>query len=89
MLAGVGLGYLLRNHNKLIQIINKSVFYIILLLLFIMGISIGANKLIIQHFSLVGWRGLQLSLVATMGSILLTGGLYLLFFKEKNGRNER
>ena len=48
MFAGIAAGYLLRK-IELLQKIGKPISYTILLLLFLLGISVGANK------DIAGW----------------------------------
>ena len=53
MFAGIAAGYLLRK-IELLQKIGKPISYTILLLLFLLGISVGANKdLSLIHISVV------------------------------------
>ncbi len=87
MLAGIGLGYVLRQKKQLVKQFNRSTFGIILLLLFVLGISVGSNQDLMGNISTLGLRGLQLALVSLLGSVLMAWLVYVLFFKEKE--NER
>lgn len=82
MFAGMGLGYLSNKKPKLIKVNNKSIIWIIFALLFFMGVSVGANDEIMNNLDTIGWRGVQLSLVAVLGSVLLSWVVYKLFFKN-------
>lgn len=84
MTAGMVLGYLFRNKKKLIKISNKSTLWVIFVLLFFMGISVGGNADIMQNLDTIGIRGLQLSIAAVLGSVILSWVVYTLFFKHNN-----
>lgn len=83
MLAGIITGYLLRNKNKLLKTVNKSTLYIIFMLLFFMGISVGSNNTIMRNLDTIGFRGLQLALFTILGSVLLSWLVYIVVFKTK------
>lgn len=82
MLTGILLGYIFR-HKTIIQNTEKSIFLTILLLLFIMGLSIGSNKQIIDNLGAFGWQAAVIALSATCGSILASWIVLKLFFSEK------
>ena len=73
MLAGIFIGYFLKQQKKLFKIIGKLNMWIIFLLLFSMGLSIGNNKRII-------------GLAATAGSVLLSIPLYKFLFKRQSDK---
>ena len=50
MLCGILVGYLLRDRKAIPAIVSKASLYIIFLLLFIMGVSIGSNPQVIHKF---------------------------------------
>ena len=74
MFAGIAAGYLLRK-IELLQKIGKPISYTILLLLFLLGISVGANKDIVDNLATLGGQ---------VGSVLAGWGVYRLFFKERS-----
>lgn len=51
MFVGIGIGYVLRN-LQFLQKIEKSTSLTIFLLLFVLGISIGSNSLIIDNWQI-------------------------------------
>ena len=51
MFVGIGIGYVLRN-LQFLQKIEKSTSLTIFLLLFVLGISIGSNSLIINNLAI-------------------------------------
>lgn len=83
MFAGIAAGYLLRK-IELLQKIGKPISYTILLLLFLLGISVGANKDIVDNLATLGGQAFLLALAGTVGSVLAGWGVYRLFFKEKS-----
>ena len=48
MFIGIGIGYLMRN-VQMLQKVEKSASLTILLLLFVLGVSIGSNRLIVDN----------------------------------------
>ena len=80
MFAGIAAGYLLRK-IELLQKIGKPISYTILLLL---GISVGANKDIVDNLATLGGQAFLLALAGTVGSVLAGWGVYRLFFKERS-----
>ena len=85
MFAGIAAGYLLRE-VELLQKIGKPISYTILLLLFLLGISVGANKEIVDNLATLGGQAFLLALAGTVGSMLAGWGVYHLFFKERSRR---
>ena len=53
MFGGIAVGYLLRK-VELLQKIGKPISYTILLLLFLLGISVGANDAIVDNLTTLG-----------------------------------
>lgn len=82
MFGGIALGYLLR-HVAFLQKIGKPISYTILLLLFLLGISVGANEAIINNLTRLGGQAFLIALAGTVGSILAAWGVYHFFFQEK------
>ena len=76
MFAGIAAGYLLRK-IELLQKIGKPISYTILLLLFLLGISVG-------NLVTLGGQAFLLALAGTVGSVLAGWGVYCLFFKERS-----
>ena len=66
MFVGIGIGYVLRN----------------LLLLFVLGISIGSNSLIINNLGRFGWQAAILATLSILGSMLASFLVFHLFFKK-------
>lgn len=68
MFVGIGIGYVLRN-LQFLQKIEKSTSLTIFLLLFVLGISIGSNSLIINNLGRFGWQAAILATLSILGSI--------------------
>lgn len=81
MLTGVTIGYLFRNISFL-QHTEKSISCTILLLLFILGFTIGSNEQIIGNLAAFGWQAAILAVSATCGSILASWMVLKLFFAK-------
>lgn len=82
MFGGIAVGYLFRRVEWL-QRIGTSISYTILLLLFLLGISVGSNEAIISQLSQLGGQALLIAVATTTGSVLAAWGVYQLFFKER------
>lgn len=68
MFVGIGIGYVLRN-LQFLQKIEKSTSLTIFLLLFVLGISIGSNSLIINNLGRFGWQAAILATLSILGSM--------------------
>lgn len=82
MFGGIAVGYLLRR-VELLQKIGKPISYTIFLLLFLLGITVGSNREIINNLSSLGGQALVISASATLGSLVAAWVVYHLFFKER------
>ena len=82
MLLGTGLGYLFRR-IEVLQHLNPLIMMAICALLFVLGLAIGANEMIIKNLTTLGLQAFVLALAGTSGSILAGWGVYHFFFKEK------
>jgi hypothetical protein len=51
-------------------------------MLFVLGLSVGYNPLIVGNLGSFGGQALLLSVAGITGSVLLARVVYLLFFKE-------
>ena len=76
-----GIGYLLRN-LKFLQNVEKTTSLTIFLLLFILGLSIGSNSLIINNLGRFGWQAVVLAASSILGSMLASFLVFRLFFRK-------
>lgn len=81
MLAGMLTGFLLRRETTILKINEKLTSLAIYVLLFLLGISVGLNKMIIQHLDRIGLQALLITIGAISGSVVALWILYRHFFK--------
>jgi uncharacterized membrane protein YbjE (DUF340 family) len=75
MFAGIAVGYLLR--SKKIRFIHWVVTTLIWLLLFLLGLEVGANETIVRQFGTLGFEAFLLAAGATLGSVVFAWILWL------------
>ncbi|MGQ9502020.1 MAG: LysO family transporter [Anaerolineae bacterium] len=68
--AGILLGRLLRAHLSLIRLADHLAMASILLLLFVLGLSVGLNREMLAHFETLGLQAGVLTLGAIIGSVV-------------------
>ena len=78
MFLGIGIGYVLRNWS-ILQKTEKTISLTIFLLLFILGVSIGSNSLIVNNLGKFGWQAIVL---AVLGSLIAARLVLQLFFRK-------
>ncbi len=81
MLAGVLIGYLLRNQK--IAWIHKVITLLIWALLFLLGIEVGQNDAIIKGLHNIGFEAAAITLASVIGSTLFAWGLWCLITKKE------
>ena len=81
MFAGIAVGYLLRRVT-LLQQIGRPISYTILLLLFLLGTVVGANREIVDNLTSLGGQALLIAVAGTMGSLVAAWMVYRCFFKN-------
>ena len=69
MAVGVATGYVLRR-LPLLQRVERTTSLTILLLLFILGLSVGSNRLIVDNLARIGWQAALLAVAGRAGSVL-------------------
>lgn len=84
MFCGIFAGYVLRKVQYL-QYLSQGISITIYLLLFFLGISVGANKEVISNLPSLGGNALFISSMAVIGSCLAAKLVYILFFKRDKG----
>lgn len=84
MLSGVLIGYILRNIRAIPALVSKINIYIIFLLLFVMGLSVGSNQQVIQGLGTLGLLGIAISVVSIAGSVFLSWIVYRHLFKKED-----
>jgi len=81
MFSGILIGFILRKKRYVIMLFDKLTSLSIYLLLFLLGLSIGNNELIINQFSQIGMNAMLISFSGISGSVILSYFAYK-FFKR-------
>jgi uncharacterized membrane protein YbjE (DUF340 family) len=80
--VGILTGYLIRNKKKFLRYTDISINLSLYLLLLVLGISIGSNKVIIKNIWKLGIHSLLISISAILGSVLFSYITYIVFFRK-------
>lgn len=83
MTFGILCGFLLRRKDKIIKLIEPLLNWAVYILLFLIGIGVGINKVVVDRLGVIGFQALALTLGAVLGSSLLALICYKLFFNKK------
>ena len=92
MLAGILTGFAINKYPRAIKVNDKLISWAIYMLLFLLGISVGLNKTIVQNLDKIGIQALIITIGAISGSVLALWIVYRLLFEEeqnKGGRDEK
>ncbi len=81
MFAGVAAGLLMRKVRALAHI-GKAISATIFIMLFFLGVKIGADKNIVYNLSTLGIQALVLALAGAMGSVVFASLLYRFLFRK-------
>lgn len=82
MLAGILIGYLLR--NKRLHGIHRMITVLIWLLLFLLGVDAGSNETIIKGLHSIGLEAAAITIGAVTGSTLFAWGLWRLIYERRH-----
>ncbi len=83
MFLGIISGYIFKNVSAL-KNVEKTISITIFALLFILGISVGSNKMIINNLGEFGSQAFIIALMSLSGSLLATALIIKLFRKGGN-----
>ena len=83
LVLGMLTGYLLRKRKRLIAVGSRLTDASIFILLFFLGVSVGMNEQVVTNFRNIGLQAFLLTLLATLGSVLVTWLFHILFFRNK------
>lgn len=86
MSAGILLGFIFRKKTSLITGADKLAGWSIYVLLFLLGLSVGNNQLVISNFYKIGLNSIIITLSGITGSILVSFFVYTLFFNKDENR---
>ncbi len=81
--AGILAGLMIVSKPKLHLINNHLLNWSIYLLLFLLGISVGTNEEVIKNLGKIGYEAIAIAVASIAGSVLLSGFLFKLLFKQK------
>lgn len=86
MLAGVIIGHFLR-HRDCSARVERTISLTILVLLFVLGLSVGSNRQIIANLVHLGWQAVVLATLSLIGSVLAAFLVYrVILGKRKENR---
>lgn len=80
MVSGILLGYIFRQKN--LKIVQHLITYAIFALLFLLGISVGTNRDIMDNLGTIGVDALVITIGAVGGSVLCAWGIYKYYFSK-------
>lgn len=89
MIAGIITGVLIHRKDHLIKINDRLITVAIYVLLFLLGVSVGLNKTIVQNIGKLGYQALVITTGAVAGSVLISWLVYKIFFQEKQYLNHQ
>ena len=81
MFSGIAIGYLIRK-VKFLQKINKLIFFVIIMLLFLIGANIGTDKSIVDSFATIGTQAVVIAVFTTIGSLIGAWFIGKFIFKD-------
>ena len=84
MSAGMAAGYFLRKRKVLYKRLDQTVSVVIYLLLFLLGLTVGQNRAIVENFPLIGMKALIITMASIAGSIILAVIVYRLLFQKEH-----
>ena len=78
--AGVVVGYLSRSKTTFLTAVGSAAMWSLYLLIFLLGISVGANDAAIRSLGHLGWQAFVLCTGGIVGSILVSCVVSRMFF---------
>lgn len=88
MAIGVIVGFLIRTRKRWVKLADRLTMWAIYLLLFLLGIAIGANEVIVKNLPALGFKALLISLGGVLGSVMVAWLAYRLWFAPKKSDHE-
>lgn len=82
MTSGIIIGWLLHKKEKILKISSEITSWAIYLLLFLLGVSVGANEKILNNFNTIGYLSITITVFAVAGSVLVSWLTYIIFFRK-------
>ncbi len=85
IVAGVAIGYVFRRCNWLRRI-DKTISGTVYVMLFVLGITVGANEVLLKHWASIGGQALLLSVAGVAGTLTAVCLLRRFIRLKKGGR---
>ena len=82
MSVGIIIGSIFHKNKNLIRLSERITTYTIWSLLFLLGLEIGTNEVIVENIGTLGIKAFIISFGAILGSVLLSYFLYNFLFKN-------
>jgi uncharacterized membrane protein YbjE (DUF340 family) len=79
--AGLLLGFCLRRRQPLLRVADRLAAWAVLWLIFLLGVSVGANDVVLSNLDQLGLQALVLSSGALIGSVLVCHLVTIFFFR--------
>jgi uncharacterized membrane protein YbjE (DUF340 family) len=84
MSLGIAVGAMARKQPKFLALTDKVITYAIWLLLFLLGLSIGTNEVIVRSIGELGLQALVIAVLTVGFSVFLSYFLYAFLFKHES-----
>jgi len=82
MLTGILTGFIFKKKRNIVTAADKLAGWSIYLLLFLLGLSIGNNQMIITNFATIGLTSVILTLSGISGSVFFSFIIYKFLFQR-------
>lgn len=89
MTAGIIIGAFIHKKPLLVQINDQLISLAIYVLLLLLGISVGLNKIIVQNIGTLGFQALIITLGAVLGSVLFSWIVFRVFFASEADKKDK
>lgn len=89
MTAGIIVGAFVHKKPLLIKANDQLISLAIYVLLFLLGISVGLNKTIVQNIGRLGYQALIITLGAVFGSVLFSWIVFRVFFASEADKKDK
>ena len=83
MTIGIVIGAILHKNKELFVRIDKVITYSIWLLLFLLGLSIGTNEVVVKNIGNLGFQALIVTSLTICFSVLIAYFLFITLFKNE------
>lgn len=70
MLSGIAVGFFFRKYK--IRFIHRFILTLIWMLLFLLGLEVGLNDMVVRQFASLGLEAFMLATAGTLGSVILS-----------------